>query len=185
MDISGILLYCSRAARFALPLGAVWLALRIGVQVALGRKIAWGRELLLLATVVYFAALLQITVWRSGVNLREALVSCQRLPTQMELLKTTRSQLRAGWRWGLYHIGGNLCWFVPMGVLLPLLNRRWSFGGTVLAGMLLSISIETLQWLLRTGVTDIDDVLFNTLGAALGWILCAGGRALHKNISRR
>jgi glycopeptide antibiotics resistance protein len=37
--------------------------------------------------------------------------------------------------------------------------------------MLFSISIETLQFLLETGVSDIDDVFFNTCGAILGYLI--------------
>ena len=64
-----------------------------------------------------------------------------------------------------------MAWFVPMGALLPLISRRWRFSATVLAGMSVSAGIEILQWFLRTGVTDIDDVLFNALGAGAGFVL--------------
>lgn len=37
--------------------------------------------------------------------------------------------------------------------------------------MFLSIGIETLQFLLMTGVSDIDDVFFNTCGAILGYLI--------------
>ncbi len=38
-------------------------------------------------------------------------------------------------------------------------------------GMLFSVGIETLQFLLVTGVSDIDDVFFNTCGAILGYVI--------------
>ena len=46
----------------------------------------------------------------------------------------------------------------------------------------LSVLIETLQYLLGSGVTEVEDVILNTLGAALGTLLiprkkdCAAGR---------
>ena len=39
----------------------------------------------------------------------------------------------------------------------------------LLSGAGLSICIELMQYLLMTGVTDVDDVLLNALGALLGW----------------
>ena len=41
---------------------------------------------------------------------------------------------------------------------------------TALAGMCLSLFIETMQFGLNTGVSDIDDVIFNTIGAILGYL---------------
>ena len=39
---------------------------------------------------------------------------------------------------------------------------------TVLAGMLVSVSVEAVQFLFAIGNTELDDVLMNTLGAFLG-----------------
>lgn len=36
--------------------------------------------------------------------------------------------------------------------------------------MCLSLFIETMQFGLNTGVSDIDDVFFNTIGAILGYL---------------
>ncbi len=35
--------------------------------------------------------------------------------------------------------------------------------------MLLSITIETLQYIFNVGVADIDDVILNTIGACAGY----------------
>lgn len=69
-----------------------------------------------------------------------------------------------------YNSFGNVLWFVPFGILFPIVFlKKASFLKTFLAGMLLSIGIETLQFLLATGVSDIDDVFFNTCGAIIGY----------------
>ena len=62
---------------------------------------------------------------------------------------------------------GNLIWFVPLGVRL----RRKKALVSLLAGAGASVCIELMQYLLMTGVTDVDDVLLNALGARLGWAL--------------
>ena len=170
MSLSQIWLYCARAGKFALPFGAAWLVLHLLWQLLRRRRIDFKRELLLLVFAVYLAALLQITVWRSGVDWTALRASAPRAAAQLTLFQTTMSHWRAGPRLFFYHVGGNLAWFVPFGLLLPAVRKRWNLAETVLLGMLLSAGIEVLQWLLRTGVTDVDDVLLNTAGAALGYI---------------
>ena len=49
----------------------------------------------------------------------------------------------------------------------------------------LSLLIETLQYLLRRGVFELDDLLHNTLGTLLGALLWQGGAALASQIQRR
>jgi Glycopeptide antibiotics resistance protein len=82
-----------------------------------------------------------------------------------------------------YNLYGNIVWFVPMGVFIPALTKRHlGFLRVVLIGALISISIETLQFILNTGVTDIDDVIFNTLGAAVGYLLFFVGKWIKTRI---
>ena len=71
-----------------------------------------------------------------------------------------------------YNSFGNILCLVPFGILFPIVfSKKQSFVKTVLIGMLFSISIETLQFLLGTGVSDIDDIFFNTCGAILGYLI--------------
>jgi glycopeptide antibiotics resistance protein len=78
---------------------------------------------------------------------------------------------------------GNILLFIPMGFLLPaLFTGMRRFGYVVLAGCLVSVSIESTQWLSRyLGIyrfVDIDDVLLNTLGTAAGYLLFRISRQL-------
>ena len=71
-----------------------------------------------------------------------------------------------------YNSIGNLVWFIPWGILFPLVQKKQvHFSQTFISGLLLSLVIETLQFFLITGVTDIDDVIFNTLGAMIGYAI--------------
>ena len=56
--------------------------------------------------------------------------------------------------------GMNVLMFVPLGFLLPMIWGRFrSFGDTLAAGMLTSLSIELLQ-LFSFRATDVDDLIF-------------------------
>ena len=78
----------------------------------------------------------------------------------------------------------NVVLFVPLGFLLPLLwpkeNRFWKI---LLAGVSFSLLIELSQ-LLNLRSTDIDDLLLNTLGAAIGFALYRAVAAITKRKAR-
>lgn len=66
----------------------------------------------------------------------------------------------------------NVVLFLPMGLFLPLLWRRFRKPlPTVLFGFCTSLLIESLQ-IFTFRATDINDLITNTLGTAIGW--CAG-----------
>ena len=68
------------------------------------------------------------------------------------------------------NLAGNVVMFVPLGLFLPSLWHRfrklWLFLLTVL-GVILAVELVQLFTLL--GKCDVDDVLLNLLGAALGF----------------
>lgn len=65
----------------------------------------------------------------------------------------------------------NVFLFVPFGLALP-----FAFGGkagkrillTILVGLLLSVSIEAIQYFAHLGMAETDDVICNTVGTAIG-----------------
>ena len=62
--------------------------------------------------------------------------------------------------------------FVPWGVLLPVLYRPFrKFWWIFLAGLGLSLAIEVTQYFGKIGIFETDDLIFNTLGTILGFLL--------------
>ena len=72
----------------------------------------------------------------------------------------------------LINIVGNIAAFMPFGFFLPIISRRSrKWYNTVSFGLVFSLTLETLQLVLRVGSFDVDDMLLNTIGAALGfWV---------------
>ena len=66
------------------------------------------------------------------------------------------------------NIFGNVAFFLPFGLLFPLVFRRMNTGKTILAGFLLSLFFEIIQIATDTGGADVDDLILNTCGIALG-----------------
>ena len=155
MNFKGIALYSGRALAFA-----ALVCLLYGAYCLLGKKkLSFGR----LFAVGYLAALIQITVLRGGVDWQKVLEGARTMP-QLIPLKTTVNEAKSG-LWPLvYHTAGNMGWFVPLGMLL----RRKRPLRVLIIGAALSAGIEIMQFLLMTGMTDIDDVILNALGALAG-----------------
>ena len=62
--------------------------------------------------------------------------------------------------------------FIPWGVLLPVLYRPFrKFRWILAAGFGLSLSIEVTQLIGKMGIFETDDLIFNTLGTILGFLL--------------
>lgn len=72
----------------------------------------------------------------------------------------------------IYNCFGNVLCFIPLGILMPIVfSKKQTFLRVILAGLIFSVLIETLQFFLETGVSDIDDVFFNTCGMVIGYFL--------------
>jgi glycopeptide antibiotics resistance protein len=67
---------------------------------------------------------------------------------------------------------GNLLGFIPFGLLLPLVIPFFrNLFKTLLAGFLLSLGYETIQLVFDLGIFDVDDLILNTAGALIGFII--------------
>lgn len=65
----------------------------------------------------------------------------------------------------------NVALFVPLGILLPCLWKRFRSGkATVLEGFRISLFIELSQ-MITSRATDVNDLMANTLGALLGFFI--------------
>lgn len=64
----------------------------------------------------------------------------------------------------------NIFMLVPLGILLPLLNKRFQkLPCLVGAAVLMTLMIETTQLVTGYGIFDLDDIFNNVLGAIIGY----------------
>lgn len=67
---------------------------------------------------------------------------------------------------------GNVVAFMPFGYLLPRMNARCRNPFfTVLFSFCLSLGVEAVQLVFKLGCFDVDDLLLNTLGGFLGYLI--------------
>ncbi len=72
----------------------------------------------------------------------------------------------------------NVVVFLPVGVLGGGLFHKkaiWKVAGLAAA---ISLSIETMQFVLQRGFSEFDDVFHNTLGAMIGCVLWKGAKSI-------
>ena len=104
------------------------------------------------------------------------------LPGRLNLVpfSSMGSMLRALWYnpypsvlWTVvYNIGGNICMFVPLGFFLrALFPRCRSFLRCMAAVAVIMTTVELCQLFTLRGFCEVDDVMLNVLGAAVGWLL--------------
>ena len=91
---------------------------------------------------------------------------------KLELLWSVKAAInsKAGWTaWA--QIIGNACFFIPLGFMLSYLHpgmekkRVWIW---ILVCIGFSVAIEVLQYVTGRGFMDVDDVVCNGVGAAIG-----------------
>jgi len=75
-------------------------------------------------------------------------------------------------RWTSTQVLGNFVMLLPLGIFIPLLFPRLSgLFRVVFFCLLVSVSIELMQLVTSYRSTDIDDVILNTSGALIGYLI--------------
>ncbi len=87
------------------------------------------------------------------------------------LLRVLTGELTIG-SWVIKMLVGNTLMFIPMGILLPLVFPKISCRQMWFSAFLIPLAIELLQGVVGRSF-DIDDLLLNMLGIAIGYGICS------------
>lgn len=152
---------------------AIWLLSRIVVWKQQG-QIRWKREAVLLLMYVNIAVMIRFVFFP------RALVDGHVQPLVFD--PETAFPLRVNFvpfvflmdydnvRDIIWNTVGNMALFIPTGIVLPIIYKKPdSFWKVVAAGALVSLCIEILQLPFPSRVSDVDDLILNTLGVAVGY----------------
>lgn len=72
----------------------------------------------------------------------------------------------------LTNLVGNVVCFIPYGFILPILTSEFRNGFLiVLSGFTISFGVEVIQMAARVGSFDVDDLILNTTGILIGYLL--------------
>ncbi|MBO6041069.1 MAG: VanZ family protein [Oscillospiraceae bacterium] len=156
-----------------LALAGVWLLLRLAVWLRQGR-IDWRREAVLLLMYVNLAVILRFTFYpmtRVGGKVQPLLFHAgMAYPFRINWIPFVDFGFYQSKRVVVLNVIGNVAMFIPSGIVLPIVYRKLDgFWKALGAGFLLSLCIELLQLPFFVRATDVDDLILNTLGVAVGY----------------
>lgn len=77
----------------------------------------------------------------------------------------------------------NVVVFTPIGFFVPLSFQGIRFKDVMLFGLALSLSIEVLQYVLKRGYLEVDDLIHNTIGCFIGYMLFCSLHLLWKRVA--
>ncbi|MCI1986434.1 MAG: VanZ family protein [Lactobacillus sp.] len=161
----------------------LFVAARWGWALLHRRRLGIGHEVRVVLFAGYVILLLMLTVFRDVYYPWQLVFHWHRsldvinLTPVIETLKLRQGSSHFDF-W--YQSVGNVLWFVPFGWGMGSLTKRANTLRVFCRGLMLSLTIECLQFLLISGVADIDDVLFNVSGAVIGYWLWRLSHRAHR-----
>ena len=66
----------------------------------------------------------------------------------------------------------NILFFMPYGVLFPVKHKKGNWKKVLFTALAFSALIEFIQYIGALGLCELDDVICNTLGAVVGYLVC-------------
>ena len=85
----------------------------------------------------------------------------------------------------LINVIGNTAMFIPLGIVWPSVYKGLDTHGKVIsAGIGVSLCIEILQFPFYDRVSDIDDLILNSLGFIIGYLLYLLAKQVRKKMRR-
>ena len=147
------------------------------------KKVVWKREALLLLMYINLAVLIRFVFYpffTVNGEVQPLIINMSSLqPLRVNLIPLVNILDYDIKREAAINIIGNISMFIPTGVIMPILYKRLDcFWKVRLAGAGLSFVIEVIQLLFPGSVTDIDDLILNTLGVAVGYGVYAACKRL-------
>lgn len=136
------------------------------------QNINWFHEIGVVAFLLFMTAVLSQTILTflyTGPVVTRAFSNINLIPFRVFLDNYYAITELNFWQPFIINFLGNICIFMPIGFMVPLLwNRFNQFWKVALIGLLISLFIETTQ-LSQARSSDIDDLWLNTVGCMLGY----------------
>ncbi len=149
-----------------------------------GTTAKFHRAAIFILLILYLACLTYLTFFSHlyGRELTHRSVNYIPFTTVIKYLATANSPAII-----ITNILGNMAAFMPMGLLFPMASGKLSrFKRTFAAVFIATAVIEVMQYVAGVGVSDIDDIILNLLGGAIGygiyWRLNRIGKCLQQRL---
>lgn len=153
-----------------------------------------GRIISRIVLIIYLCVLVRLIIFKYPIPVLRGIMDEWELSNakagvataNLTLFKTIRMYIRYYDRInGFDNLFGNVLAFMPLGVLIPVsfpgIDRFWI---VLLYSFWLSLCIELFQLVSHFGVFDVDDILLNTLGGVLGFLVFWAVRLVYRKVRK-
>ncbi len=169
-------------------ISAFWIIVRAAVCFK-RKKIDWKWEALLLLVYICIAVVVRFTFFPffkvDGKIAPLVYDAAKAFPPRLNFLPLVYLLDYEVKKEALINVIGNTAMFIPIGIILPSvykkLDRHWK---AILAGVGFSLCIEIIQLPFYDRVSDIDDLLLNSVGYIIGYLIFLGGRAFISKLKK-
>ncbi len=157
------------------------------------KKNKFFRNLCIASLFVYVGAIVSLTMiyappwnWNISANgTTYALSSVKLTPFESSIIIFQNCKNMGNYRDFIWLIGGNTIMLMPLGILVPLISKKYGLFRISLLAMAVSLGIELMQLgsnillgtVLRT--VEIDDFIQNTVGCIIAYLIFALFRELY------
>ena len=156
-----------------LLISSVWIFVR-GYVCTKRRSISWKRELQLMLVYICIVVVARFTFFpfsRIDGKIQPLIFNmAQIFPLRVNLIPMVNLLDYEIFREMLINVIGNTTMFIPLGIVWPSVFRKLDTHGKVIgAGVGFSLCIEILQLPFYDRVSDVDDLILNSLGFLIGY----------------
>ena len=164
-------------------ISALWSTLR-AVCFLIYRRFDIKREATLLPAYICIVVIVRFTLYHFESVSEPLIFNAARIfPLNLNLIPIVNILKHDSATKAVVNICGNVAMFIPVGIVWPAVFKRLSTPlRAISAGAGFSLCIEIVQLLFRARVTDVDDLILNTLGFTIGY-LCY--RSINAHIKRK
>ena len=151
----------------------IWLIVRIMICVK-QKSVDWKRESLLLLMFVNLAVIIRYAFFPRDLidgHVQPLVFEAEKmLPLRVNLCPFVHLLDYDNARDIVWNVAGNSAMYIPTGVILPFLYKKLdTFWKVIAVGAILSLCIEILQLPFASRASDVDDLILNTFGVAVGY----------------
>ena len=151
----------------------LWILVRAAVCIN-QKQVSWKREARLLLVYICIVVVMRFTFFpfsKVGGRIQPLLFDAAAVfPPRINLIPFVNLLNYEIYKEMLINVIGNTTMFIPLGIVWPSVFKRLDTHGKVMAaGVGFSLYIEILQLPFFDRVTDIDDLILNSVGFAVGY----------------
>lgn len=118
----------------------------------------------------YIVILIWILLFKFSTSFSDLVAQFNNQPRNINLIPFNES-VSLNQKVDFSEIINNIIIFIPFGGLLSIVNKKASLLTKIVIIFLFSFGIESAQFILGLGATDVTDILTNTLGGIVGLLI--------------